>query len=61
MFKNDTASRPEAEFLVLDRLFGDVDAFCSDPTIRGPDDLDEDELRNKCREAFIALQTLPSY
>lgn len=55
MFKNESARLPNTAFTVLDELFGDVDAFCADPVLRGESDLDEDTLR---RHASAALREL---
>ena len=55
LFKNDNARWPEAEYDILNDLFTDVDAFCEDPDLRGPDDLSATELRERAR---ISLQRL---
>lgn|SRR5262249_7539333 len=60
LFKLDPTIRPEAEFLILDKLFSSVDAFCPDPKIRNQDDLDEEQLRSACSEALGALEALRS-
>jgi hypothetical protein len=57
-FKNEPAGLPEPLFLVLDGLFADVDAFCADPALRGEGDLDEDQLRERARQALDALAKL---
>ncbi|MBN9364425.1 MULTISPECIES: colicin immunity domain-containing protein [unclassified Devosia] len=41
-----------------DRLFYAVDAYCSDPSLRGPLDIDEATLRSEAREA-LARWSLP--
>jgi hypothetical protein len=56
LFKGDTAIRPEAEFLILDKLFASVDAFCPDPEICDEDDMNEDQLREECSEALRRLK-----
>ena len=33
MFKHDETLSPGTTFLILDRLFSDVDAFCGDPQV----------------------------
>jgi len=50
------ALRREKEFFPLrrraklvDRLMVDVDAFCGDPQLRDPGDLDEDQLKASVR------------
>ena len=57
-FKQEPESLRDDIFLILDRLFGDVDAFCSDASLRGKDDLDEGQLRQRAREALAALHEL---
>jgi hypothetical protein len=56
--KVDLHRRPQAVFLVLDRLFADVDAYCADPALRGADDLDEDGLRRAAVDALARLRAL---
>ena len=56
LFKNDATIRPEAEFLVLDELFANVDALCLDPEIRDENDLSEDQLRQKAKKALEKLR-----
>lgn len=56
LFKGDQARRPQREFLVLDRLFADVDAFVADPALRDEGDLDVEELLAAARRALHALQ-----
>lgn len=58
LFKEDTTERAEAEFEILDGLFGDVDAFCDDPELRDENDLDEFELKEKSKLALERLQSL---
>lgn len=58
MFKNDATGWSGAEYDVLNDLFGDVDAFCADPKLRGPDDLDEDQLKQRARTALEKLLAL---
>lgn len=60
-FKDDSfGDTPEDEILyeILNELFLDVDAYCGDPTLRGEDDLDEPQLRQKAQEALSALNSL---
>lgn len=61
MFKNDTTEWPEAEYDVLNDLFGDVDAFCADPELRDPGDLDEEQLRQQAKIAIQRLAALGTY
>jgi hypothetical protein len=36
----------------VDILFGGVDAYCADPTLFGPYDITEDQLRDEARQAL---------
>ncbi|HAO22268.1 MAG TPA: hypothetical protein DCQ37_18460 [Desulfobacteraceae bacterium] len=47
IFKNDSF-RYEEEFVILDEIFADVDAFCNEPELCDDDDIDEYELRRRC-------------
>lgn len=58
MFKNDQAAYQEEVYQVLDDLFADVDAYCSDPSLRQPNDLDEHQLLQEARKALHALEQL---
>ncbi len=59
LFKGETALMPEREFHILDKLFGDVDAYCSDPDLIDPQfDIDENELRSSAQEALAELGEL---
>lgn len=58
LFKNDSTNWSEQEFAVLDQLFADVDAFCADPDLRDPGDLDERELMEKSKVALEKLRVL---
>ena len=55
LFKSDQRMWPEPVYEVLNNVFLDVDAFCADPAIRGPDDLDEEQLRSSVAAALAAL------
>jgi hypothetical protein len=55
MFKNNGIFLPDDAFQVLDGLFGDVDAFCAYPELRGDDNLNEDQLRDRCGQALKKL------
>lgn len=61
VYLNDTTEWSEAEFAILDELFGDVDAFCADANLRDPDDLDEEQLRLKCKTALEKLSTIVNH
>ncbi|HEX8210896.1 MAG TPA: colicin immunity domain-containing protein [Longimicrobium sp.] len=56
LFKGDTTMFPDDEFLVLDKLFGDVDAYERDPGLRGGAYLDEAGLRASAHEALAKLR-----
>jgi hypothetical protein len=58
LFKNDPTHHPEEEYLILDELFGYVDAFCADPALRDEKDLDEEKLRLKCIDALEKLKPI---
>jgi hypothetical protein len=58
LFKEDPTEWSGAEFAILDGLFADIDAFCSDPKLRDEEDLDEYELKEKCKIALEKLQSL---
>ena len=60
MFKNERDPLPEEMFLVLDVLFSDVDAFCSDPGLRDFEDLDEQQLLHRADLALDELNSLLS-
>lgn len=55
MFKSNSKPLSEPEYLALDRLFSDVDAFCFDPELRDEDSIDEPELRVQCKKALQKL------
>ena len=57
IFKNDDNRKPERVFLVLDKLFADLDSFCCEPELRDADDIDEEELRRRCQLALAKLKT----
>ena len=46
---------PKTVFSVLDRLFGDVDAYCAAPSVRGSDGLGDEELLTATNTALAAL------
>ena len=58
MFTEESKRLPHKAFLVLDRLFGEVDAFCADPELHDEGDLDEVELLKRCRNALRELIVL---
>lgn len=52
MFKSEDVAFDQPVFEILNDLFTDVDAFCGDPALRNVDDLDEDQLREACKNAL---------
>ncbi len=54
-FKSETITFPESVFMVLDRLFADVDAYCADSSIRDPGDLGDTELIASAKRALFEL------
>jgi hypothetical protein len=57
-FKTEEVELPSEVFLVLDRLFADVDAYCGDPGMRGPSDIGDDELNARAWSALGELRRL---
>jgi len=55
MFKNEKEFLPTNVFEILDSLFADVDAFCSNPEFCRDEDLNEELLRDSCAEALKKL------
>lgn len=55
LFKSDGTIREESVFLILDRLFSDVDMYFSDPEIRGDHDLNDEELLSAAKRAYARL------
>jgi len=56
MFKNDPVRHGERAFLILDRLFSDVDEYFDDPDFAEHQRQQaEDDLRSHAREALAAL------
>ncbi|MEQ1945158.1 colicin immunity domain-containing protein [Mesorhizobium sp. VNQ89] len=41
-----------SERFSIDLLFYEVDAYCSDPTMMGPDDIDVEQLRIEARKCL---------
>ena len=60
LFLSDGAMRPEPVYRALNALFLDVDAFCPDPAIRGPHDLDEERLRASVAQTLATLGADPA-
>ena len=57
-FKAETIELPEHAFEVLDRLFGDVDAYCDDPSIRDSDDLGDEELLSSAKRSLGEIEKI---
>ena len=55
MFLADGRMHPASVYRTLNALFLDADAFCADPGLRGPDDLDEERLRASVAAALVEL------
>ena len=56
MFKSETNCYSKLEFQILDKLFGDVDAYCSDPELLDPEyDITEEDLKFSAKEALDNL------
>ena len=60
MFKDEEKPFESSVFDILDRLFSDVDAFCADESLRDEEDLDEQELRERCDAAIRKLDEADS-
>ena len=43
---------------IISILFSEIDRFCSDPTLRSEDDIDEIELKEKAKDALILLKAI---
>jgi hypothetical protein len=57
-FKEDNRIFPDGVFTILNGVFTDCDAFNSNPALRGPNDLDEQQLLASCRTACERLQAI---
>lgn len=60
LFKNENRHFGSPIFEVLDKLFGDVDAYVSDPALRRSEDLGEEELLECCKDAQNRLLAILS-
>ncbi len=58
LFKSDNRSIPHEVYEILNKLFSDIDAFCSNSLLRGNDDLDEPALKECAKAAYGALLKL---
>lgn len=57
-FVNEHRRFGDDVFQVLNRLCTDCDAFNSNPALRGPKDLDENQLLEACKAAYDKLRAL---
>ena len=57
-FKNEAVQLPQQTFEELDRMFGDVDAYSSDPLLRSADGLDDEELLASAKRTLAAITPL---
>lgn len=55
MFKNESEVFPECVYVVLNELFFYVDAYCSDPDLRDEEDVDDQELLERAKQALAKL------
>jgi hypothetical protein len=55
MFLEDPTMWPEEKYELLNGLFGDVESFSADPTLRGPKDFDEVQLRASAEKTLARL------
>ena len=58
LYKNDATEWTDSEFAILDELFGAVDAFCADASLRSVDDLDENQLYEAGKIAWNKIHNL---
>jgi hypothetical protein len=58
LFKSDETMHPEAQFMVLDRLFAAVDSYCADPSLRDEHDFNEEQLWHESQVALDKLKAL---
>jgi hypothetical protein len=57
-FKAEQVELPEPAFTALDRLFGDADVYCEDPSLRGDDDIGDRELRSDAARVLEELRRM---
>lgn len=56
IFTNDKSQVPGSEFIVLEKLFFDVDDHVSDPVLRdSPEDLSGEQLRERAAATYSKL------
>ena len=57
MFKNESEFFSDSGFNILNDLFFDVESYCSNPDLKDDDDIDEEELLARAKNALVALTT----
>lgn len=57
MLKNDLEFFSDSEFNTFNDLFFDVDSYFSNPDFKDDDDIDEEELLARAKNALVALTT----
>jgi hypothetical protein len=55
-FKNEKTIFGGDTYETLNELFGDIDEYCADPSIRDEDDIDETELLKRAKVALERLE-----
>jgi hypothetical protein len=61
LFKNDPVRHGERAFLILDRLFADVDEYFDDPDFNDQQRIQaEEDLRDRAQEALTKLINVPN-
>jgi hypothetical protein len=58
LFKDEKRIPPTQIYEALNRLFSEVDAFCSDPSLRNGASIDENELRERANRVYQELKRL---
>jgi hypothetical protein len=56
-FKHESIPMTAAIYAILNDLFGVVERYCADVTLRGPEDADEAELRAAAGQALSQLES----
>lgn len=54
-FSNEIIEFPEHIYNLLNELFLDIEAFCSDSSMRGEGDMNENDLRKVCGKSLDDL------
>lgn len=55
MFKNELEIFSEKNYALLNELFFNVDAYCSDPSLRDENDLSDQELLERAKQALAKI------